>query len=161
MTAPLDEREAIQWGLSICDVLVRLHQQPQPLIYRFIGPTNLMLDTQNQLYVIDYGKVVPYFADEEYSRLGEIGYSAPEQYVGKPESRSDIYCLGVLLYHATTLRDPRKPAGAFLFHVIPPRSLNAALTEVFEAVILKAVEHKAADRYPTAEAMKTALLACL
>jgi serine/threonine-protein kinase len=162
MTAPLDEREAIRWGLTICDVLIRLHRhQPAPLIYRHIGPTNIMLDDQNQLYLIDYGKVLPYVANHDYSRVGEIGYSAPEQYIGKPEPRSDIFCLGVLLYHATTLRDPRKPAGAFLFHVMPPRSINPALSQAFEAVILKAVEHKVVDRYASAEAMKAALLACL
>ena len=162
MTAPLDEREAIRWGVSILDLLIRLHHhQPEPLIYRHVGPGNLMLDNQNQLYLIDYGKVLPYVADREYSRIGEIGYSAPEQYVGKPEPRSDLYCLGVLLYHATTLRDPRSPTEAFLFHVIPPRSLNLKLSEAFETVVLKAVEHKAGDRYETAEAMKAALLGCL
>jgi serine/threonine-protein kinase len=161
MTMPLDERDAIQWGLRICDILVRLHnQQPQPLIYRFIGPDNLMLDHKGELYVIDYGKVSPYVPGQDYPRLGEIGYSAPELYVGRPEPRSDIYGLGVLLYHATTQRDPRRPNEAFLFHVNPPRSLNPRLSEAFEIVILKAVEHKAADRYPTAEAMKAALLAC-
>ena len=162
MTAPLDEREAIRWGVSICDVLIRLHNhQPEPLIYRHVGPSNIMLDNQNQLYLIDYGKVLPYVADREYSRVGEIGYSAPEQYIGKPEPRSDLYCLGVLLYHATTQRDPRNPVGAFLFHVILPRSLNLALSEAFETAILKAVERKAVERYDTAEAMKTALLACV
>jgi serine/threonine-protein kinase len=162
MTTPLDESEAIRWGVSILDVLIRLHNhQPEPLIYRHVGPSNLMLDHQNQLYLIDYGKVLPYAEDREYTRIGEIGYSAPEQYLGKPEPRSDLYCLGVLLYHATTLRDPRSPTEAFLFHVIPPRSLNLKLSEAFETVILKAVERKAADRYETAEAMKAALLACL
>jgi serine/threonine-protein kinase len=158
MTAPLDERDAIQWGLHICDILARLHSQQ--FIYPFINPDNLMLDDNGQLYLIDYGKVWSYVLGQDYPRLGLIGYSAPEQYVGRPEPRSDIYGLGVLLYHATTLLDPRQPNQAFLFHVNSPRSLNPRLSEAFEAVILKAVEHKASDRYPTAEVMKTALLAC-
>jgi serine/threonine-protein kinase len=162
MTAPLPEHEAIQWGLTICEVLLRLHNhQPQPYIYRFVAPDNLMRDRQGQIYVMDYGKVTPYDVQRTYPLLGLIGYSAPEQYVGKPEPRSDVYGLGVLLYHAVTLRDPRTPTEAFLFQVIPPRSRNPALSEAFEAVILKAVEHKAIDRYPTVDAMKAALLACL
>lgn len=81
-------------------------------------------------------------------------------YVGKAEPRSDLYGLGVFLYHLTTGRHPRKPAHAFLFHVNPPHAINPRLSAAFEAVVLKAVEHKAIDRYPRAEAMKAALEAC-
>lgn len=161
MTAPLDESVALEWGVQICEVFARLHnQRPQPYIYFSLGPDNLMVNQQQQIYVIDYGKVFPYIEGHEYPRLGTIGYSAPEIYVGKAEPRSDIYGLGVFLYHATTCRDPRKPAQAFLFHVNSPRAINPRLSAAFEEVVLKALEHKAVDRYPTAAAMKTALETC-
>lgn len=161
LTAPLDESVAVEWGIQICEVLARLHtHQPQPYLYFSLGPDNLMVNHQQQIYVIDYGKVFPYLEGGDYPRLGVIGYSAPEMYVGKAEPRSDIYGLGVFLYHATTRRDPRKPAQAFLFHVNPPRAINPVLSVAFEEVVLKAVEHKASDRYPTAAAMKAALETC-
>jgi hypothetical protein len=50
---------------------------------------------------------------------------------------------------------------ALLFHVNPPRALNPLPSEAFEAVILKAVEHEAVDRFATAEDMKAVLLTCL
>ena len=161
LAAPLDEVIAVEWGIQICEVFARLHEhQPQPYIYFSLGPDNLMVNHQQQIYVIDYGKVFPYIDGGDYPRLGTIGYSAPAMYVGKAEPLSDLYGLGVFLYHATTCREPRKPAQAFLFHVNPLRAMNPVLSATFEAVVLKAVEHKASDRYPTAAAMKAALETC-
>jgi hypothetical protein len=86
---------------------------------------------------------MPYVPDAKLPALGLAGYSAPEQYVGRADFRSDVFGLGVWLYQLTTGRDPRAPHAAFLFHVMPPRVLNPALSPAFEEVILQAVEHKA------------------
>jgi serine/threonine-protein kinase len=161
LATPVGEAVAVEWGIQICEVFARLHNhQPQPYLYFSLGPDNLMVNSQQQIYVMDYGKVFPYSEGSDYPRLGTIGYSAPEMYVGRAEPRSDLYGLGVFLYHATTRRDPREPAQAFLFHVNPARGINPRLSAAFEDVVLKAVEHKASDRYPTAEAMKAALETC-
>jgi eukaryotic-like serine/threonine-protein kinase len=158
MTAPLPQADAVQWGLRICNVLLKLKHHHPSLIYRFIAPDNLMLDRSEQLYIIDYGKTAP--AGSAYGRLGVIGYSAPEQYGGQADTRSDIYSTAVLLYHATTCRDPRGGNAPFDFHAHPPRALNPALSEAYERLLLKALQMKAENRHQSVEDFEAALLAC-
>jgi serine/threonine protein kinase len=153
------ETEVIQWGLILCDVLNKIHRHDVPHIYAFLAPSHVILSDSGKLYLLDYGKVLSYEPNKQYPALGLAGYSPPEQYVGKQEPRSDVFSLGVFLYELTTRRDPRISHAAFLFHVLPPRSLNPALSADFEALVLKAVEHKAQDRFSSIAEMRDALLA--
>jgi serine/threonine protein kinase len=91
--------------------------------------------------------------------IGTEGYSPPEQYVGYTDARSDVYALGATLHYLLTRRDPRKEMP-FSFRDAPPRSLNPAISEELEAVILKAVEYKPKERYQSVKALRYALLAC-
>jgi serine/threonine-protein kinase len=158
--SPFSEAQAIQWGIRIADILDKIHTHTIPHIYSFLAPDHILLSESGELYLIDYGKVVPYTPDAEYPAIGTAGYSAPEQYVGRPEPRGDVFSLGVFLYHITTGRDPRLPHAAFLFHVMPPRAINPELSPEFERIVLQAVEHKASDRFETIAAMREALLTC-
>jgi eukaryotic-like serine/threonine-protein kinase len=157
---PISQYEAIEWGIRICDVLHALHTHNTPHVYRYIKPENVILNQQREIFLVDYGKTVPYYPAELYPQTGTPGYAPPEQYVGRPEPRSDIYSLGALLYHAVTGYDPRLQNRAFLFHVKPPRNFIPDISEGFEDVILRAVEHKVSDRYASAAAMRSALVRC-
>jgi serine/threonine protein kinase len=110
--------------------------------------------------LVDFGIVEPYQAGREQALIGRVGYASPEQYFGYSDERSDVYGLGATLHYLLTRRDPYKEEP-FTFHDAPPRSLNPAISEALEAVILKATEHNPEDRYQSAEEMKAALLACL
>ncbi len=158
--SPFSEAQAIQLGIRLADILDQIHTHPIPHIYFSLGPDHILLSESGQLYLVDYGKVFPYTPKTKYPAIGVAGYSAPEQYVGRPEPRGDIFSLGVFLYHITTMRDPRLPHAAFLFHVMPPRAINPELSPEFERIVLLAVEHKASDRFATSAAMREALLAC-
>jgi serine/threonine protein kinase len=157
---PFAETQAILWGIRLASILNCLHTHPIPHIYRSLAPEHILLTESGQLYLIDYGKADSYKPGTTFPAIGLVGYSPPEQYVGLPEPQSDVFSLGVFLYHITTLRDPRKPNAAFLFYVMPPRAINPGLSPEFERVILRAVEHKALDRFATMAAMREALLAC-
>ena len=153
------EHDVIHWALHLTNALDKLHSHAIPHIYSFLAPAHVMLANSGQVYLLDYGKVLAYHPDTQYPALGLAGYSPPEQYVGKPEPRSDIFSLGVFLYELTTRRDPRISHAAFLFHVMPPRSINPNLSPEFERIVLKAVEHKASERFATVADMHAALLA--
>ena len=156
----LPERDVIEWAIQICDALTYLHsQRPEPIIFRNVKPVFVMVDHHGRIRLIDFLIAEPYRAGREQSAIGEEGYAPPEQYFGYTDARSDVYSLGATLHHLLTRRDPRKEK-VFSFHDAPPRSLNPAISEELEAVILKAVEHNPEDRYQSAEEMKTALLAC-
>lgn len=163
--APLAEHEVIEWAVQVCDFLTYLHtHNNQPVIFRDMKPSNIMLGTDARLHIVDFGiaRRLPAGATSaEWNAIGTEGYAPPEQYAGKVDIRSDIYALGASIYHLITGRDPRKPYRAFLFHIFPPRGLNPDVSEALETVILKATEFKAQDRFASANEMKNALLACL
>jgi len=153
----LPENVVIEWAFQICDALMYVHnQEPEPIIFRDIKPNNVMIDTNNKVRLIDFGIAEVYRPGRELPMLGTEGYSPPEQYIGYSDRRSDIYALGATLHHLLTSRDPRKEIP-FSFHKTPPRSLNPAISEMLETVVMKATEYKAKDRYQSAAEMKEAL----
>lgn len=152
--------QAIEWAMQICDFLSYLHDSQRLLIHRSLKPANIMVQNDGRIRVLDYDIMEQYSQNQNYPLIGTQGYSAPEQYAGRSDPRSDIYALGASLYHLVTKRDPRTDAP-FLFHFYPPCSLNPQISEALEAVILKAVEHKPEDRFQSALAMREALEKCL
>ncbi|MCB0165000.1 MAG: protein kinase [Anaerolineae bacterium] len=148
----------VKWALQICDALIYLHgQKPEPLILRDLKPNNVMIDQENRARLIDFGIVEPYRPGRELPLIGTEGYSPPEQYIGYSDARSDIYALGITLHQLLTGRDPRREKP-FSHHTVPPSSLNPKIPEALEAIILKAVEYKAKDRYQSATQMRDVLL---
>jgi serine/threonine-protein kinase len=85
---------------------------------------------------------------------------SPEQLKGEEVTpRSDVYSVGVLLYHCLTGRPPfsgdvRSLARQHIREApTPPRELNKKISAHMEAVILKALAKDPGDRYPSASAM--------
>ncbi len=157
----LSETDVLGWAIQVCDALVYMHsQRPEPLIFRDIKPANVMVDPRGRICLVSSFSMEPYHAGREQDAGRTEGYAPPEQYIGYSDVRSDVYAVGATLHHLLTRRDPRKEQ-LFSFHDAPPRSLNPAISEELEAVILKAVKHYPEDRYQSAEELKTALLACL
>src|SRR5579871_3430456 len=92
--------------------------------------------------------------------LGTPGYMAPEQAAGRQneiDPRTDVYGLGALLYEILTAQPPF--TGNTLEQIqwnvmnqppIPPRAVVASTPRALEAICLKALAKKPADRYPSA-----------
>jgi predicted ATPase/DNA-binding SARP family transcriptional activator len=157
----LPVEDVIHWLVQIGDVLICLHNtEPEPIIYRDMKPQNVIVQSDGRAVLVDLGITEAYEPGREMEMIGTEGYAPPEQYVGYTDARSDVYALGATLHHLLTRRDPRQETP-FSFHDAPPRSLNPAISEELEAVVLKAVEYKAEDRYQSVEEMQAALQACL
>jgi serine/threonine protein kinase len=138
--------------------------RPLNVVHRDISPSNLYVTYQGQVKVLDFG-----IAKAE-SRIhqttagtvkGKYMYMAPEQAKGRPvDRRADVFSLGVSLYEALTNTRPfaRDNDLAILNAVLqgsfpPPRELRPDLPVEVEQVVLKAMAHKADQRYPSAGAM--------
>lgn len=146
-----------QWALELCDVLGYLHQQePEPIIFRDVKPSNIMIDQHGRLRLVDFGIAKIFQQGQKGTMIGTEGYSAPEQYRGEATPASDVYGIGATLHHLLTGRDPRLEAP-FTFAERPIRENNPDVPPEFEAIIMKALSFDAADRYPHATAMKEAL----
>ena len=100
----------VKIGIQLCEVLHYLHTRENPVIYRDMKPSNIMLKPDGDITLIDFGTARTFKNDhfEDTTCLGTPGYAAPEQYGGHGQTvpQTDIYSLGATLHHLLTGRNP-------------------------------------------------------
>jgi outer membrane protein assembly factor BamB len=159
----LAEDKVVEWAIELCDVLSYLHKhkdkdnKPDPVIFRDLKPSNIMLDQHQKIRLIDFGIARDYTAGQKGTMIGTEGYSPPEQYRGEASPAGDIYALGATLHHLLTKQDPRIEPP-FSFAERPIRKVNAAVSMEMEAIINTALNYNPMERFPSAQAMKEALI---
>lgn len=129
---PIGIEDVLSWGIQLCDVLNYLHTREQPIVYRDLKPSNIMLRPNGEITLIDFGTAREFKIEniEDTTSLGTPGYAAPEQYgsqnhKGKARPQSDIYCLGATLHHLITGRNPAESP----FHFLPITQCRKTLLE--------------------------------
>ena len=147
----------IEWAMQICEALEYLHTRKPPIIYRDMKPANVMLKPDGNIKVIDFG-IAREYKDQSLAdtvSLGTKGYAAPEQFGGKgqTDARTDVYCLGVTLYHLVTGQNPCEPP----YEIYPIRHWNPQLSAGLEAIIQKCTQLNPADRYQSCAELLYAL----
>ena len=153
----LSETDVLRWAIEICDVLAYLHTHtPNPIIFRDLKPSNIMLDLRERIRMIDFGIAKVFEIGERGTMIGTEGYSPPEQYRGEATTASDIYALGATLHALLTKQDPRLEPP-FSFAERPIRSINPDVSPSFEAVIMQALAYNVEDRYAGGDEMAEAL----
>jgi serine/threonine-protein kinase len=109
---PFPVEQVIEWGKNICDVLTHMHGQSPPLIHRDLKPDNIMLlEDRRSIKLIDFGTARDLGRQARdrvvaKTRVYTEGYAPPEQIIGKPEPRSDLFALAGTLYHLATGKAP-------------------------------------------------------
>ena len=153
----LPVRDIYRWAVELCQVLNYLHtRQPFPLIFRDIKPSNVMLESDGHIKLIDYGIAELLEEGKEYAPLGTDGYAAPEQYEGQVTPRIDIYGLGATLHHLLTRTDPRLQPP-FSFARRPLKAFNPAAPSELGVVVMAAVSNAPEDRFASMAEMLHAL----
>jgi serine/threonine-protein kinase len=164
---PIPEAEAIALSVQLARGLAAAHARG--IIHRDLKPGNLRVTPENVLKILDFGlsqlfaspddeTVTETVADSSHSVLGgTLPYMAPEQLQGKPpDTRSDVYSAGVVLYEMVTCSRPFIGRGLVLHDAIlgspppPPRQKQPDLSPQFESVILKCLEKDPNARYQSA-----------
>lgn len=141
------QERVIEWAKQLCRVLDYLHTCNPPIIYRDMKPANVMLQPNGNVKLIDFGIAREYKEQNlaDTVSLGTKGYAAPEQFGGRgqTDARTDVYCLGVTLYHLLTGKNPCEPP----YEIYPIRYWNPQLSSGLESVVQKCTQLNPEDRY--------------
>jgi serine/threonine protein kinase len=167
----LSTGEALRIATLVCESMEYMHRKL--IVHRDLKPANVMLCHDGSLRIMDFGIAMMgavrrlTFAGLT-GRLGTPHYMAPEQIKGRRgDVRMDVYSLGAILYEMTTGHAPYDDqsdlysvmSARLVGDPIAPRVYNPAIAPEVEEIILHALSRDPDDRYPTAAAMKTELVA--
>lgn len=141
------QEAVIEWAKQLSEVLDYLHTRVPPVIYRDMKPANIMLKPDGTIRLIDFGIAREYKKGKagDTTSIGTRGYAAPEQFgdKGQTDARTDIYSLGVTLYHLVTGKNPAEPP----YEIYPIRHWNANLSSGLEWLIQKCTQLNPNDRF--------------
>ena len=163
----LSEENVLNWANQLADALTYLHSQTPPLVHRDVKPSNLKVNPNGLLKLVDFGLVKALVPDEMTITViqgrGTALYTPLEQYGGDglhTDVRSDIYAFGCTLYHLLTNTPPADARQRFLHpeSMPQPRKLNPAISPRTERAILWAMELHPDDRPGTAEDLRQFLI---
>jgi protein-serine/threonine kinase len=159
--APLPFDEIIEVGERVATALHELHRQH--VVHLDIKPSNILFRPDGTAVLVDFGLSrhdhLPDLLDEEFTLpMGTGPYMSPEQVqFVRSDPRSDLFALGVMLYHLTT---GERPFGApnsvrglrkrLYVDPVPPRALRPDCPPWLQEVILKCLEVNPEQRYQSA-----------
>ena len=125
----------------------------QGVIHCDIKPENFILFDGCRLRLADFGIAKVAMQTIRASGSGTVGYLAPEQALGRPSRRSDVFSLGLVLYRMLSGKLPEWP-----FEWPPPgyAKLRRKVTEPVVDVLAKALSVEPRRRYADAGKMQKA-----
>lgn len=160
---PLTSSEISKVVDAVGAALAYAHKQG--ILHRDIKPSNVLLATDGQIYLADFGLArIAQSGESTLSSdmiMGTPQYISPEQAMGKKDldEGTDIYSFGVMLYEMVVGQVPFNADTPFsiihdhIYSPLPmPRSINPKVPETVERVLLKGLSKERADRYATVDA---------
>lgn len=153
----IPEARVRSWARQVSSVLAYLHSQNPPIIFRDLKPSNIMVTSDDKIKLIDFGIARTFQSQHQATIIMTIGYAPPEQLLGSPEPRSDIYALGATMHRLMTHHDAanNKPN---LYSFPPVRTLRPDVSPAFEQIIMKALIPNVEQRWVNAEEMERAII---
>ena len=154
---PIEEERVRNMADQILDALMYLHShKPEPIIYRDLKPSNLILLPGDSIRLIDFGTARLFKQNrvDDTVYLGTPGYAAPEQFgTAQTDIRTDIYNFGMTLFHLLTGKHPLHLSEQQCGQALSMAGVSSQLGQV----LIKSVSKNPEDRYFNIAEIKTAI----
>jgi tRNA A-37 threonylcarbamoyl transferase component Bud32 len=151
-----DLKRLVRIFIQICTALKFAHQQN--IFHKNLKPTNIILSSQDEVKVTDFGGVSSQIKAEvnKANWIDTLNYQPPEQIAQNLiDFRADIYAVGVILYEFLLKRRPLDSDELITIrdHIkkdIPqlPSELNPELNKMFDKIIINTLSRNPNARYP-------------
>jgi serine/threonine protein kinase len=164
----LEERHVLKIADGVLTALEVSHRAG--IVHRDIKPGNIMISNDGTVKVMDFG-IARAVSDatgnleQTTSILGTALYISPEQARGdEPDTRTDLYSLGVVMYELLSGKPPFSADSAVAVaykHIsqapLPLREVNPEVSESVASVVAVALSKELSDRFPSAQAFRLAI----
>jgi serine/threonine protein kinase len=125
--------------------------------HRDMKPANILHTGETEVKITDFGAALIASGGEttQVAGIGSPAYMSPEQVKDMPlDHRTDIYSVGVVMYHLLTGRLPFLAPNnyALIYHIThadaePPSDFRADIPEAVDAIVQRAMAKDLAKRY--------------
>ena len=143
---------AVDYLVQMVDAVAYAHQRR--ILHRDIKPENFILFPDQVIRLTDFGLARVESGACEVSASGTLGYMAPEQAMGHPNFRSDVFSLGLVMYRLLAGELPEYPFEAPLPGY---NRLRRGVSAELVSLIRKAIDPAPRKRFRDAVAMSNAL----
>ena len=166
---PFDSERVASIGTDLASALAAVHKAG--VIHRDVKTHNVMIDGDGRLLLTDFGAGCESLDSARMGRANLVGtplYVAPETLDGaKPSPASDVYSLGVLLYHVATGSYPA--SGQSAREIVEQRwkdhasivNIRPEFPPALASIIERAMSAELENRYQSADALRSDLITFL
>ncbi len=155
-------KETVHFTMQILRALQHAHDKG--IVHRDIKPQNIMLLSNGNIKVTDFGIARFSYSDTKTmtdSAIGSVHYISPEQARGDTtDDRADIYSVGVVMYEMLTGQLPFQSDNSVSVALMQlqnearrPRELNNNIPVGLEQIVMHAMRKNTRERYQSAAEM--------